>query len=832
MKAVIMAGGFGTRLRPLTTNMPKPMVPIAGKPVMEYIIKLLKKHGIKEIIVILYFQSEQIKSYFKSGSKWGVSIKYVTAEADFGTAGSVKSGEKYLDSSFIIISGDVLTDFDLSDAIAFHEKKKSLATIVLTRVENPLSYGIVITNNSDKITRFLEKPGWGQVFSDTINTGIYILEPAALGLFAPKTEYDFSKDLFPKMLREKKKLYGYVADGYWRDIGNIEEYYLAHQDLLENKVQVKIPGKKTNMGGADVYTGKNTYIAHGAQFSGTVVIGENVKIGPRVRISNSVIGDGSIIGREAQLNRVIGWDNISIGPRVTATESIFCGNSYIGESATIDEECIVSDRSKIGEGAWIKSKVKIWPNKEVESGAILTSSLIWGESWSRELFSDAKVTGIGNAEITPEFAAKLGAAYGAVVGSGMTVAVCRGSSDTSRMINRAIISGLLSSGVNVADLRTIPIPVLRQVLKSGRMAGGTHVRLNPDGNDNLDIIFFDNNGWDLPTSKAKSIERLFFREDFRRAQVDETGNLDYPQRVFEAYRESFLAHIDPGIFKNSKFKAVIDYGFGGASEILPGILGALGIDSVALNSYIDPKQALYFTRRGREAVKQLGSIVKSLNADIGILLNSAAEKIIIIDEKGETIDNQKALLKVTQLYCKLARPRLIAVPVSGSMGISAVAEENRCKLRWIPSEHQAMMEAAASAESVFVGGTRGGFIFPGFQLGVDAMFATVKIFELLTAAGEKIGNISGSWGKLRMDTKEVACSWAKKGQVMRSLMDHTDDKERILVDGARFIDNGGRVLVRPDGSKAQFFIQAEAKSMAKAKELVKKYVKLIKNWQK
>ncbi|MEE9552891.1 MAG: sugar phosphate nucleotidyltransferase [candidate division Zixibacteria bacterium] len=832
MKAVIMAGGFGTRLRPLTTNRPKPMVPIAGKPVMEYIVRLLKKHGIKEIVAILYFQSEQIKSYFKNGSKWGVNIKYVTAEADFGTAGAVKNAEEYLDSPFIIISGDVLTDFDLSEAITFHEKKKALSTIVLTRVENPLAYGIVITAKSGKITRFLEKPSWGQVFSDTINTGIYILEPAALELIAPKTEYDFSKDLFPKMLRNKSKLYGYVADGYWKDIGNIEEYYLAHQDLLGGKVSVKIPGRKTNMTGADVYVGENTYIAHGAEFSGTVVLGENVKIGPRARISNSVIGDDSIIGREAQLNRITGWNNVSVGPRVTATESILCSNSYVGENAIIDEECVVSDKSSIGEGAWIKSNVKIWPNKEVESGATLTSSLIWGESWSRELFADAKVTGIGNAEITPEFAAKLGAAYGAIVGSGTTVAVCRGSSDISRMINRAIISGLLSAGVNVADLRTIPIPVMRQVLKSGRMAGGTHVRLNPDGNDNMDIIFFDINGWDLPSGKSKSIERLFFREDFRRASVEETGNLDYPQRVFEAYRESFLAHIDSGIFKDSKFKAVIDYGFSGASEILPGILGAVGIDSVALNSYVDPKQALYFTRRGREAVKQLGSIVKSLNADIGILLNSAAEKIIIVNEKGEAIDHQKALLKVTQLYCKISKPRMIAIPVSGSMGITAVAEKHRCKLRWIPSEHQAMMEAAASGDSVFVSGTRGGFIFPGFQLGVDAMFATVKIFELLVKEGVKIGSITGSWDKFRMATREVACSWGKKGQVMRSLMDYTEKKERILVDGARFAENGGRVLVRPDRNKAQFFIQAEAKSTSEAKEMIKKYVKLIKSWQK
>ena len=832
MKAVIMAGGFGTRLRPLTANIPKPMVPMAGRPVMEHIVRLLKKHKIKNITALLYFQSEQIRSYFGNGKRWGVDIKYITAEADFGTAGSVKNAQKNLDSRFIVISGDVLTDFDISEAINFHIRKKALATVVLTRVENPLSYGIVMTSKSGKISRFLEKPGWGQVFSDTVNTGIYILEPEVLDLIPPATEYDFSKDLFPVMLEKKLKLYGYIATGYWRDIGNIKEYYTGHQDVLDGKADVPIPGVKTDNTDANIFMGQNVMISHGSLLSGTVIIGDNVKIGPRARIFNSVLGDGSIIGREVNLSRVVAWEDVSIGPRAEVSEAILCKGSFVGEGATVEEECIISDNSIIGDGAWIKRNVKVWPNKEVESGATLTSSLIWGERWSRELFSDAKVTGVGNAEITPEFAAKLGAAYGATVGAGRTVAVCRGASDTSRMINRAVMSGLLSSGVNVANLRTIPIPVLRQELKSGRMAGGIHVRLNPDGNEEMDIIFFDHNGRDLPAAKTRSIERLFVREDFRRAPVSDTGSLDYPQRVYETYRESFVSHIDKSVFLNSKFKAVIDYGYGGASEILPGILGFLGIDSVSLNSFVDPRQAYYFTQRQKEATKQLGTIVKSLGADIGILLNSGAEKIIAVSEKGEVISSQKLLLKVTQLYCDAAGPRKIAVPVAASSGIEMIAGDYGAKIEWIPSDHLAMMEAGISGKSVFVGGTKGGFLFPGFQLGVDAMFATVKIFELLVGAGRKIGSITGPWDKLVMVGKSVACSWGRKGQVMRSLLRHSEGFERILVDGARFSQDGGWVLVRPDRKRAQFFVQAESDNSNTARELVRQYVKYIKSWQK
>ena len=182
MKAVIMSGGFGTRLRPLTCNIPKPMVPMMNKPMMQHIVDLLKKHGITEIVSTLFYQPDIITGYFGDGAKFGIKMQYRKAEADYGTAGSVRNAADFLDERFIIISGDVLTDFDLTKAIQFHEEKKAKATLVLTRATNPLAFGVVITDSSGKITRFLEKPSWGEVFSDTINPGIYIIDPEVLKL--------------------------------------------------------------------------------------------------------------------------------------------------------------------------------------------------------------------------------------------------------------------------------------------------------------------------------------------------------------------------------------------------------------------------------------------------------------------------------------------------------------------------------------------------------------------------------------------------------------------------------------------------------------------------
>lgn len=237
-----MAGGFGTRLRPLTMNIPKPMVPMMNKPMMHHIVELLKRHGITDIIALLYHQPDIIINYFGHGSRFDTTMKYVRAEADYGTAGAVRNAAEFLNERFIVISGDVLTDFNLTKAINFHVERKAKATVVLTHAKNPLQFGVVITSNDGKITRFLEKPSWGEVFSDTINTGIYILEPEVLELVPYQHESDFSKNLFPLLLQEDLGLYGYVAEGYWRDVGNLNEYQEAHLDCLAGKVDIILDG--------------------------------------------------------------------------------------------------------------------------------------------------------------------------------------------------------------------------------------------------------------------------------------------------------------------------------------------------------------------------------------------------------------------------------------------------------------------------------------------------------------------------------------------------------------------------------------------------------------
>ncbi len=258
MKAVIMAGGSGTRLRPLTSHLPKPMVPVVNKPMAEHIVNLLKNHGFKDIIFTLHYLPQSIQDYFGDGSEFGVNISYSTEEGKpLGTAGCVKAIQDQLDSTFLVISGDCLTDINLTAAVDFHKRREAKATIVLKHVENPLEYGVVITDKNGRIQRFLEKPSASEIFSDTVNTGIYVLEPEVMLYVVMGREQDFSNDLFPLLLLRNEPLYGYAADGYWCDVGNLAVYRQAHLDVLDGRVKLDLGVPRSEPG---VWVGEGTQV--------------------------------------------------------------------------------------------------------------------------------------------------------------------------------------------------------------------------------------------------------------------------------------------------------------------------------------------------------------------------------------------------------------------------------------------------------------------------------------------------------------------------------------------------------------------------------------------
>jgi mannose-1-phosphate guanylyltransferase/phosphomannomutase len=832
MKTVIMAGGFGTRLRPITCNIPKPIAPVVNKPMMHHIVELLKKYNLTDIVAALYYQPEVITEYFRDGSDFNVKMTYIRTETELGTAGCVKAASEYLKDTFLIISGDVLTDFDLLKAIEFHKKKKSIATIVLTRVDNPLSFGVVITDKDGKITRFLEKPSWGEVFSDTINTGIYILEPKVLDFIPPETQFDFSKNLFPLILENKLPLYGYIAKGYWRDIGNLVEYRISHYDVMDEKVKVIIPGKRTNKVGKGIWIGEETKIHPTAILENPVVIGKNCQIKANVRISNSCIGDNCIIEEDAKITGSVLWDNIYIGASATITESILCKSVEIGARANVNSNVVVADNCVIGRDAIIKSNVKLWPHKNVEDGAILSSSLIWGEKWSRTIFSDYGVVGLANIEVTPEFAAKLGAAYGATLSKGSSIITSRDNHRICRMTNRALMTGLLSSGVNVFDVGVTPIPVARYVIKPLRSLGGLHIRKSPFDPELIDIKFFDENGMDLPTSKEKSIEGLFFREDFRRAPFNEVGEISFPSHAIDFYREGFLRMVDKDVIRKRRFKIVVDYAFGSSSTIFPSLLGKLGCEVISLNSYLDETK---LTKSGEEfnySLNQLSNITSTLKADMGFMFDAGSEKIFIVDDEGKILSGDESLSLLAYLAFNLEPSSTIAVPISASSIIDEIAKEYSGKVVRTKTSYRSMMEVAFSGKVVLVGEGKGGFIFPKFQPALDAMMSVVKILEAVAKIDKNLSDILKKLPKSKIVREHVAAQWELKGTIMRNLIEFAKDKEAELIDGIKIFEKEGWVIIIPDSERPLFHVNAEGKTIEVSKKLVDKYTDIIKKWQK
>lgn len=831
MKGVIMAGGFGTRLKPLTINRPKPMVPVANLPMMHHIVSLLKRHGITDLVSILYFQPEHITSYFGDGSAFGVRMQYITADADYGTAGAVRNAEDLvLNERVLVISGDVLTDFDLSAAIREHEARNAEATIALTSVENPLAFGIVITDReTGRIERFLEKPTWGQVFSDTINTGIYILEPSALLRVPARTNVDFSKDLFPRMLRENAALYGHVAGGYWRDIGNLDEYRKAHDDILAGKVSVELCGSATTFENGTVWS-KDVDLPADLRVRGTVVLGRDVVVGGGASLDNVVVGAGTRIGTGAELRRTVTWENCAIGDDAKVNESICARGVEIGPHAQIRERCILSDGASIGDFAVVGPNVKVWPQKVVEERATLTHSLIWGEAWERSLFAGARVSGIPNFELTPEIAARLAGACGAMFGQGAFVATSRDSDRASRMINRALMTGFMSAGVNVEDLRQMPIPVVRHAVHHGREAGGIHVRRSPFDQKVIDILFFDADGRDLAPGKTQGIERLFAREDFPRAGPDGTGDLNFPARVVEGYNEHFLSEVAAEKIAQRKFSMVVDFAYGSTVSVLPGILGALSVDTISLDAYAAPGRLSRSEREFEESLGRLGGIVRSINADLGLWIDPGGEVIHLVDDAGRPLSAELAQAVVVSMALEHLGVRRVAIPVTSPASVAGIIRARGGEVIWTKTEHHAMMASATNAD--LVAGTRGEFIFPHFLPAYDGMFAAAKILEALAHSGARLRELADDQQLVHMRTERVACPWGRKGAVMRRLMEHTENAERQLIDGVKVWQNEAEwALVIPHSDKPNFVVTVEGRDAESADALLDHYAGLVAVWR-
>lgn len=337
MKAMILAAGVGSRLDPLTRNLPKPLVPIVNRPVMEHIVALLKKHGFDEIVVNLHYLGDQIEAYFGDGSRFGVKIHYMREERLWGDAGSVKRAEEILkDDTFVVVGGDDLADIDLSRLVRTHRDKKAMATIALSLVDDPSEYGIVLMNEEGRITRFMEKPKGEVIFSNTANTGVYVFDPSVFELIPRNALYLFGKNLFPLLLEQRLPLFGHLTAAYWRDVGSLDVYRETHLDVLNGRVSINFPIPERRK---YVWIGENVEIDPTAEIGYPVFIGDNCKIEARARVlENTVIGEGCTVEEGAVVQQSILWSGATV-----------MRDTWI-ERCVVGQECQVKTNAAVFDG--------------------------------------------------------------------------------------------------------------------------------------------------------------------------------------------------------------------------------------------------------------------------------------------------------------------------------------------------------------------------------------------------------------------------------------------------------------------------------------------------
>ncbi|MQA94814.1 MAG: NTP transferase domain-containing protein [Streptosporangiales bacterium] len=827
MKAVVMAGGEGTRLRPMTANQPKPLLPVVNRPIMEHVLRLLKRHGFTETVVTVQFLAALVRNYFGDGGELGMRLHYATEEVPLGTAGSVKNAADALrDEPFIVISGDALTDIDLTDMVRFHKKNGAMVTIGLKRVANPLEFGIIIVDDQGRIQRFLEKPTWGQVFSDTVNTGIYVMEPEVLDHVPAGEPSDWSGDIFPQLLAEGEPLFGYVAEGYWEDVGTHESYLKAHADVLSGKVDVEIDAFEMSPG---VWVAEGAEVDPEAVLKGPLYVGDYAKVEAGAELREfTVLGSNVVVKEGAFCHRAVTHDNVYLGPSTNLRGCVIGKNTDVMAGARIEEGTVVGDECVIEPEAYLSSDVKVYPFKTIEAGAVVNTSVIWESRGQRTLFGPRGVSGLINVEITPELCVRLASAYATTLKKGATVTTSHDASRAARALKRAVISALNASAINVVDLEAAPLPVARFATARTEHSGGIALRTTPGDPQGVDIMVLDERGADLSQGAQRKLERVFSRQEFRRAFPGEIAELSYPARALETYTFELLRCVDTTGVREAELKVVVDCAGGTASVVLPSLLGRVGVEVLTVNNRLDEASPTETLAEHMRDMQRLGELVASARAAFGVRFDPVGERLALVDENGALISDERALLVVLDLVAAERRGGRVALPVTTTRVAEQVTRYHGVEVQWTPTSQDALTTAAMADGIVFAGNGRGGFITPEFARTADGIAAFVRLLGLVARTRLSLSQIDRRIPQAHLLKRSVPTPWAAKGSVMRSVVEAAGEREIDTTDGVRVVEpDGSWALVLPDTSEAVTHLWAEGPDDDAAHTLLEEWARVV-----
>ncbi len=801
MKAIIMAGGDGSRLRPLTCTKPKPMMKLLGKPALEYAIEHLKKHHITEIGITLRYMPDEIMDYFGDGSDFGVSISYFVEKTPLGTAGSVKSALSFVDDTFVVISGDALSDIDLTDALDFHRQNGADATVVLKKVDIPLDYGVVVTDKNGKIVRFIEKPDWGEVASDSINTGIYVLNREIFENTPSNAPFDFSYDLFPSLLQRKKALYGYNTEGYWCDIGDTLAYMTCQHDILSGKVDITLESKQVSDG---IYIGKDVTIEPGAELVGPLYIGDNVHIGRNVRLGEySIVESGATIADFVNVKKSIVGAGAHVGAFSQLRACIIGDKTRLKPSVCVYEQSVIGDMCYIGEGSVIKPSIKLWPNKTVEAHTQVHTNLVWKKTYKKKLFDSGRISGEIGIDLTPESISLIAATFGALTGGGRIAASYSGDASAS-MLAGAFISGLMSSGCEVYDCGLQLGAMTRFALRFYNLDGGVHISVaHRSYGHYATITLIDSDGCDISAKKQRKLENMYEREDFVRAHAFDIRKVINVSNYKEFYirdilRRTTTSNIDAKILISTKNKT--------AADIIERICGEIGAKvQISTENISSPDKTNAFAARVAEEGFMFGA-----------LIDEEGEQMILVDDTGRIL-KKNDMLALDVIITLDSNPKSnVIMPVSAPQSLARLAEKNGHKVIYTKIETSDFMRSIAENGSE-----------EQFVLSFDAVGTVLRLMVYLSENSKTLSQLCAQSDEYFITSDKVYCHTERKGRIIKEIAKQFEGSKTDFTDGIKVFSDNGWVLVVPDHA-ASMSIISEGLSAEIADELCADMVKKIK----
>ena len=763
MKGIIMAGGEGTRLRPLTCDCPKPMMRLMNRPVIAYALELLKRHGVRDIAVTLGYMPDAITDCFGDGAALGVRLQYFVEKTPMGTAGGVGQARAFLDETFAVLSGDGVTDLDITRALRFHRERGAIATLVLKRADDPLDYGVVDVDADGRVRSFHEKPDWSEVLSDTVNTGVYILEPEILDHIPEDRPCDFGHELFPRLVREGLPVYGYVTDDYWCDIGDVRAYLGAHVDAMEGRVRLDglpaISGRAIQLPGSEV--------DRAAVLEGPCLIGRGAKVRAGAYVGPySVIGEGCVVGEGASVKRAILWPGSRLEARAQARGCVLARGAVLGEGAQAYEESVLGADAAVEPRGVLLSGVKLWPGKRVAEGERLEANRVWGGAREAGFLSGALPLR------DPADAARAAQACMAAMNPREAL-IGHDGSPMARAMWHAAAAGCMAQGVGVLSADACALPVLRHAQRGLRADAALY--LSGDGLVPLNAL-----GARLADREQRTVARLNARQDFPHPAPQ-----TLPPVLEAACAEAGYVADIAALYTAEPNRAA------------PLVVYSESPIVLALAQKVLLRAALSFRVVDRETE------LLPAPGELGLLLDKAGERCLLSDERGALTDAQRQLL--TAWTALEWGETALLLPDNATRGIDALLERRGATAERFAGEPLRWMNALAERHPL------------QFELQFDGLALAMAALSLLTERGMTLDDWRRDMPQVHRRSRVVSIAPRQGGRVLHAFAQSEPDAR--LGGGVRFERPDGWAWVGAEEGQSRLRIVTEGASAEFAGEL-------------